>query len=168
MSYFPYNPELAGAVVTRFAQVAGGGIDKLKIVKLVYLLDRTAIIEEGFAIVGGKYVSMPHGPVISNFLDDLNRKRWQGINLRDNWVSLVGQGESLVLISEWVDELILRVYEQYGKMAPGDLIHLLHRSCEEWKDPGKSSQPILFQSIPGCDAVVVEAYARELEMMAKL
>lgn len=167
MSYFPYNAELAGAIVARFATLAGGTIDKLKLVKLMYLLDRTSIIEEGYAVIGGKYVSMPLGPVISEFLDDIDRDRWSNIHLDGHKVTLVGSESHADLLSEWVEELIERIYSEFGKMRSFDLVEALHHDCTEWSDPGRSSKPILISSIPGCEGEEIEAYARELEMMAR-
>ena len=165
MSYFPYNADLAGAIVAKFVTLAGGAMDKIKLVKLMYLLDRTAIIEEGYAIVGGRYFSLPYGPVISEFLDDVDRGRWDDVRLNGTDVTLVGTEHHAELLSEWVEELAERVYAQYGGMPSFDLVDILHRECKEWEDPAGSSKLISISSIPGCEGEEVEAYARELEMM---
>ena len=167
MSYFPYNADLAGAIVAKFVTLAGGSIDKIKLVNLMYLLDRTAIIEEGYAIVGGRYFSLPYGPVISEFLDDVDHGRWDHIYLKGHDVTLVGSERHAELLSEWVEELAERIYAQFGEMPSFDLVDILHRECKEWVDPAGSSKLIPIRSIPGCVGEEVEAYARELEMMSR-
>ena len=43
--------------------------DYLKLIKLLYLADRAALIETGSPITGDRYVSMKFGPVLSNVLN---------------------------------------------------------------------------------------------------
>ena len=167
MSYFPYEGDLAGAVVEKFLTLAGGAIDKSKLIRLMYLLDRTAIIEEGYAVVGGRYFSMPYGPIISEFPVDVDQGRWDNICLRGNNVTLVGSVRHANLLSEWAEELAERIYDQYGKAPSFALVDTLRRECKEWDDSAECRRLIPISSIPGCDGKEVEAYARELEMMTR-
>ena len=168
MTYFPYNAQVAGALVEELAHHAGGSIDKLKLVKLMYLVDRTALIEEGYPVIGGKYCSMPYGPVISEFLDDLNNGKWEedGIRVRGNAVCVTSRKLEDYL-SDWIRELAGRVYEQYRTLDGVQLMKLLHKECREWKDPDGSSVPISLSDIPGCSAKEAEAFAAELNAMSK-
>jgi uncharacterized phage-associated protein len=49
-----------------------GAMNKLKLVKLVFLADREHLVKYGRPIVGGKYFAMDHGPVSSELLNMLN------------------------------------------------------------------------------------------------
>ena len=49
-----------------------GTIDKLKLIKLLYLADRDCFLEYGHPITGDRPVAMPHGPVPSGCLHVLN------------------------------------------------------------------------------------------------
>src|SRR5580693_8314582 len=47
-------------------------VDKIKLVKLIYLADRDHFIHVGTPITGDRQVAMPYGPVPSATLDAIN------------------------------------------------------------------------------------------------
>ncbi len=96
--------------------------------KLYETLDRTAIVEEGYPIIGGKYVSMKLGPVVSPLLNDLNECNWTGFLLSESKydVSLENAVYSSDLISEWLHELIRRIYSEFGNMNEWQLSDYTH------------------------------------------
>lgn len=169
MNYFPYNSELAKAVAAEFVKLEGGSINKMKLIKLMYLLDRTAIKEEGYAVIGGKYVSMKLGPVVSPLLNDLNECNWFDFHLDENKyiVSIEQKDYGSALISEWLHELIRRVYSEFGSMNKWQLSDYTHANCPEWSDPGNSSSPIDIKLIAGDSADEVDALAQELSLLAR-
>lgn len=169
MNYFPYNSELAKAIAAEFVQMEGGSINKMKLIKLMYLLDRTAIAEEGYAIIGGKYVSMKFGPVVSPLLDDLNESNWPGFHLSERRYGVsIEQGDyGSTLISEWLHELIRRIYSEFGSMDKWQLSDYTHTNCPEWSDPGNSSTPIDIKLIAEDSAEEVNALAQELSTLAR-
>src|SRR5438876_7836599 len=59
-------------VACQFLKREGGSINIMKLVKLVYLLDRLSVARRGIPVVGGAYFSMPSGPITSEFLDLIN------------------------------------------------------------------------------------------------
>src|SRR6266550_2908318 len=61
-----------------FLERAGGQINIMKLVKLLYLLDRLSLDRRGVPVVGGDYLSMRNGPVISEVMDLLNAGRLEG------------------------------------------------------------------------------------------
>lgn len=172
MTYFPYNHELARAVAARFIQLEGGIINKMKLMKLMYLLDRESISEDGYAIVGGRYMSFAYGPVVSEELDAANYNTWSGIIKSEDGYELQLRGKDFdfELISEWVEDKIQAVYQKYGKMTPFELSEYTHRkeNCPEWADPSsKKTEYISLRDIAGDKADEVEALAQELCMFAK-
>lgn len=52
-----------------FLELAGGRENYTKLIKLLYLLDREALIRQGHPVTGDRLVSMPLGPVVSNVYD---------------------------------------------------------------------------------------------------
>src|SRR5438105_10736223 len=58
-----------------FLERAGGQINIMKLVKLIYLLDRVSLDRRGIPVVGGDYLSMRNGPVTSELLDIINAGR---------------------------------------------------------------------------------------------
>ncbi len=59
-------------------QRAGGQLNIMKLVKLLYLLDRLSIDRRNIPVVGGDYLSMRNGPVTSEVLDLINSGRLFG------------------------------------------------------------------------------------------
>lgn len=55
-----------------FLHKAGGRMNIMKLVKLVYLLDQLSLDRRGIPVVGGDYLSMRNCPVISELLDLIN------------------------------------------------------------------------------------------------
>lgn len=148
MTYFPYNHELARAVAARFIQLEGCDINKMKLMKLMYMLDREAICEDGCAIVGGRYVALSNGEIVSE----------NGYELQ-----LYGKDFDFDLISEWVEEKILAVYQKFGRIAPFELSEYPQRqkNYQEWQ---KRTKHVTLRDIAGDKADEVEALAQELSM----
>lgn len=161
--------ELAKAIAAEFVRLEGGSINKMKLIKLMYLLDRTAIAEEGYAVIGGKYVSMKLGPVVSPLLNDLNECNWPGFHLSERKydVSIEHADYGSDLISEWIHELIHRIYAEFGSMNKWQLSDYTHANCPEWSDPGNSSVPIDIRQIAGRNADEVDAFAMELSSLSR-
>src|SRR4051812_27718977 len=51
---------------------AGGRMNYMKLIKLLYLADRTALLRWGRPITFARPISMRHGPVLSEVLDLIN------------------------------------------------------------------------------------------------
>jgi len=56
----------------RLLELEGGKMSHMKLIKLLYLAERQAILRWGRPITFDWYVSMPHGPVLSFTLDKIN------------------------------------------------------------------------------------------------
>jgi hypothetical protein len=66
-----YNEEKATALACRFLELAGGELEDLKLMKLMYLAEREAIRLRNVGITGDRMVSMKNGPVLKHTLDRL-------------------------------------------------------------------------------------------------
>ena len=60
-----FSPKKAGQVAANFCTKSGGTINLLKLVKLIYLSDRLSMERSGAPITNDRFVSMKHGPVVS-------------------------------------------------------------------------------------------------------
>src|SRR4051812_25972921 len=60
-----------------FLALRGGQMHYMKLIKLLYLADREALLQWGVPITTDSYVSMDHGPVVSTIYD-LIRRRVEG------------------------------------------------------------------------------------------
>lgn len=60
-----YREEKATEAAARLLKLRGGAMSHMKLIKLLYLLDREAYVRWGRPVTYDTYVSMPHGPVLS-------------------------------------------------------------------------------------------------------
>lgn len=138
---FTFNPAKATEVTCRFIEKEGQTINIMKLVKLVYLLDRLSIQRRGIPVVGGAYFSMRNGPVTSELLDLINAGSLWGMPTSD-WERLISDRQnhevSLVQKPEYRNlsdaELVLidEIYREFGAMNQWQLRDWCHEHCAEW------------------------------------
>lgn len=75
---FRFQIGKATEAACEFLDRAGGQINIMKLVKLLYLLDRLSLDRRGIPVIGGDYLSMRNGPVTSEVLDLVNAGRLAG------------------------------------------------------------------------------------------
>jgi antitoxin SocA-like protein len=138
----PFNEAKATQAASRFLRLAGGILNYMLLIKLLYLTDREAILRWGRPVTFDEYFSMHKGPILSRVLDLITeepepnfQRYWDKfISAPSNWkVSLVddpGTGQ----LSEAEDELIGEIFEQNKQYVnnPFDLVRILHGKLPEW------------------------------------
>lgn len=129
---------------------AGGEMNVMKLVKLIYLVDRLSFEWRGIPVVGGGYLSMKNGPVTSEVLDLINSGSLAEVNdttwcahIEDRQghnVSLISMPERLY-VSDAEVEIIEEVWSQHGSKDQWQLRDWCHDNCPEWtaRDSGRSS-----------------------------
>ncbi|WP_188005926.1 Panacea domain-containing protein [Vibrio cholerae] len=123
----------------------------IKLIKLLYLSDRVALGKRGKSLSGDRFVSMPHGPVLSQTYDLIKgcgqqNHPWQ-CTIKDeaNYNVSLADGFDIDDIDELsrADIRVLdEVFAEFGEMKPFDLVDYTHEHCKEWRDPEGSSFPI--------------------------
>lgn len=182
---FPFNERKAAQMAARLLRSAGGQLDVIVLVKLMYLCDRRALVERGLPVTGAYMVSMPWGPVLSEVLDDINLgqrpqaygggQEWQKFVAErvGNMLRVVPNAESTDQLSRYELRIIDETYEEFGRISKWNLVNLTH-DLPEWHDPGRSSSPIPPEEIlraEGRSEVDIEAAAGNAEdfwFMSKL
>ena len=135
-----------------FLQNAGGSIELLRLMKLMYLADRESMSQCGLPISHDHMVSMDHGPVLSGALNLANRTGYSDFGAY--WAEWVAPREGNVLrsaraferedldyLSEFDLEVIQMVWDSFGHMTPSQIRNYTH-DLPEWTDPSGSSLPI--------------------------
>jgi uncharacterized phage-associated protein len=149
-----YREDKATQAAARLLQLAGGRLNHMKLLKLLYLADRRALLQYGRPITFDWYVSMQHGPVLSFTLDRINDSPSPGetsywhrfiSERRDNEVALLGQAPRDQL-SPAEEQLLDAVWREFGKMSQWELRDYSH-TLPEWRDPKGSSLPIQIRDI---------------------
>jgi len=141
---FHFNEKKAAQAAAHLLKRKGGSLDKLVLLKTLYMADRRTLLEEGKLITGDRMVSMDHGPVLSVVLNLMNRTPGPG----SMWAKLIDPPDSNDDVrlkadaNPDTDELSryeLRVLDEelakYGDMKPYNLADLLHKICPEWRLP---------------------------------
>ena len=116
-------------------------INIMKLVKLVYLLDRLGVRKRNAPVVGGHYYSLPNGPITMELLDLLNAGSLYGAE-ESEWQTLISdrQDHEVSLQKEAPEEhlsekelaLIEEVYGDFGGMDQWQLREWTHKHCPEW------------------------------------
>lgn len=126
----------------------------LKLIKLMYLIDREALLSWGRPLTFDRYVSMGEGPVLSRTYDLIKHAIPPGVQLYwhqfvdpapDYSVTLSKEPESDE-ISDATASLIADVFEQHGHKSRWDVVEFTH-GLPEWQDPEGSVIPIEYRDI---------------------
>ena len=128
-----------------------GHMSYMKLIKLLYLADRTALLKWGRPITFDKFSSMPHGMVLSGTLDLINGETeglvWNAIfePYGDREVHLKN-APSTQKLSKAELKLLDEIFLKFGKMTRWELREYTH-SLPEWTDPEGSSIPVHFSDV---------------------
>ena len=145
---FPFDKLRATAAAAVVVKKEGGCTSYLRLIKLLYLADRKSIDQAGHPIVGGNYVSMDHGPVISEVLNLVkgSDEIWSSVFRKCDYdVELVGEpdlGPLSLRDIELLEEAVMCA-AMLDRWKLRDFTHTL----QEWQDPNGSSLPITPENI---------------------
>lgn len=157
-------------------RLRGGKMHYLKLIKLLYLADRTALLRWGVPISTDSYVSMDNGPVLSNVYDLITEEKEKPF-----WATFIsapmGEYEVALLkeaptdrLSKAEERLLEEIYSQYGFRNRWDLVNNVMHSLPEWHYPGGSSVQIEIREIlaaQGEDEEEIRAVEKELSAVAR-
>ena len=150
---FLYDEARTAQAAAYLVSLGGGDMNYMKLMKLLYLSDRQALIQTGLPISGDRWVSMPHGPVLSATLD-LIKDPGGDARIGSPWheqltthaarraVSLRAGLPELDELSEYHLSTLKDVYCKFGNMKPFALRDWTHKNLPEYEDPKGSSRPI--------------------------
>jgi uncharacterized phage-associated protein len=149
-----FSEKKAAQVAAFFLHRAGGRMERLKLMKLMYLAERASYQKFGEPMIGDKLVSMDNGPALSMTLNHMNRFQ---PSEPEGWESWVSDAELEIMESVW---------KEYGRYGSFQLADLTHEICPEWEDPHGSVLPItqsrLLRSL-GFDAQTAKALEERIE-----
>ena len=138
-----FDFEKATQAINFLAQKEGGAISKLKVVKLIWLVDRHHLRKYGRPVTNDTYYAMKFGPVGSSVKDLVECSDFLGAEERsyvdlflscDKDANLISSKEKVDgdILSESDVESLNAVYAAFGKNSPGALVELSHE-YPEWK-----------------------------------
>lgn len=153
---FRFNLGKATEAACLFLQRGGGRMNVMKLVKLVYLLDRLSLDRRSIPVVGGDYLSMRNGPVTSELLDLINAGRLVGEN-DTRWECCVSDRQNHDVQLEQMPErehladaevaLLEEVWTEHGAKDQWELVEWCHGHCAEWTPVTRGCAPIAVERI---------------------
>jgi uncharacterized phage-associated protein len=152
---FRFDERRAAAAASFLLELAGGSLEYLALIKLLYFADRESLDVRGRPISGDRFVSMRNGPVLSTVYE-LVRLTIAGQQTRGPWaeriesdgryrVRLRGRPDVSPL-SEAELAILRQVFEQSRKDSRWTLRDKSHQ-LPEWEDPGESSREIRIETV---------------------
>lgn len=127
----------------------------LKLIKLLYLADRAALLKWGRPISFDAYVSMDQGPVLSRTYDLINHGPPPGPD--SYWHQFISDPVRYKVsvkaecpdgaLSEAEKRLLDQIYERFGQMGRWELVDWMHSNLQEWVDPHGSMIPLSYHDI---------------------
>ena len=168
-----YSEKRAAQAAAFFISRAGGTIEILKLMKLMYLAERESLARYGEPITGDVLVSMKHGPILSKTLGHINGFTDSEEGGWESWTSAraghklglqaaLDPAEQLTELSDADMEILDFIWDKFGKYSKYELRDITQRICPEWEDPGDTPQLIPYSRVLNCVGHKPEV-ARELE-----
>lgn len=137
-----FNELKATQAASRFLALGRGKMLYIKLLKLLYLLDRAALWKWGRPVTTGRYENMEHGPVVMNVYELITGPPdpggiWHGhISRTGYWVRLL-KDAGITELSRAEDALLVAIFKKFGAKNRREIIYYCHHHLPEWKDPGK-------------------------------
>jgi uncharacterized phage-associated protein len=153
---FRFNIHKATETACQFIEREGGSASIMKLVKLIYLLDRLSLDRRGIPVVGGDYLSMRNGPVTSEVLDLINAGRLAGED-DPRWEQCISDRVNHEVHLERMPErqhlsdaevaLIDELWAEHGSKDQWQLRDWCHGHCGEWTPLTRGCAPIAVERI---------------------
>ncbi len=155
MLRFKLNEKKATQVASLLIKLNGNSLNYMKLMKLMYLIDREALLKWDRPVVGDEYFSLRYGPVLSNVLDIINSGDnpnrsaywYEYINIPENYEISLKKDSCDDELSEREIKLVSSISNKYKNIDRFKLCELCHDMLPEWEDPRGSSLAIMPRDI---------------------
>ncbi len=136
-----FRSRKAAQLSATFALKNSGIIEKLKLIKLIYLSEREFLFRHELPMLFDEFYSLPHGPICSSTLNGIN-----GIIHEAVWDEFVARnGNKIVALKRFgpdeMDEIstaewavIDEIWKKFGHMTASQLRNYTHQSCSEYTE----------------------------------
>lgn len=157
-SYMRPNPAFrsrkAAQACAYFAAKADKGMDKLKVVKLLYLAERMHLASYHAGMVWDDLFSLKNGPVPSSTLNGID-----GNIHPEVWDEYLGKHgnkrfAARQLVRDDFDELsnaelrtLEAIWQEHGHRSAGQLVEYTHKECAEYTETDGRRVPIRYEDL---------------------
>jgi uncharacterized phage-associated protein len=147
-----FNEKKATQAAARFLLLSGRKLPYIRLLKLMYFMDREALIRWGEPVTNDRYFSLDRGPILSavkNLIYDEPEAPtfWNAhISSPSNYMIELIDEPGNEELSAAEEHLIEEIHNQYGHLDRWQLVKKSHE-LPEWDDPHGSSNPIEIDDI---------------------
>ncbi len=138
---FVFDERKAAQAAAWLLRRQGGPMSYIKLVKLLYLADRQALIETGVPITRDRFISTVHGPALGRILDLITWGRgdepspWhEHVSLPSNYCVMAIGSCDLPHLPEYARELLGNVQDEFGALDWLELVEET-KGLPEWVEP---------------------------------
>ncbi len=157
MIVFQFNLEKTTQIANYLLSLNSNSMNYMKLIKLLYLIERESFKRFDMPISGDDYYSLPHGPILSRVYNLITEETspeefsyWhKNISLSHRYiVSSIENPDISIFASNEID-IVRHVHDQFGHMDQWQLRDYCHnkKNIPEYQDPNGSSIPIYTESI---------------------
>lgn len=158
-------------------QLRGGTMSYMKLIKLLYIIDRRALLNWRRPVTFDHYVSMDNGPVLSKTYNLIN----EGVEVDSSsyWHRFISHPADYSVslkqpcepddLSDAEIGLIESVFKEFGHLNRWELVKLTHDLFPEWEDPDGSAIPIEYSDIlkaGGKTSIEISSIKHDLDSLA--
>lgn len=151
-----FRSKKAAQLAAYFVDKAGGCIDKLKLIKLLYLAERKHLADYEMPMLLDELYSLPHGPICSSSLNaidgTIHDEIWGGYIARHGRDRIFAvknrvEREELDELSEADLEIADETWSRFGEMRTWQLRNWTHDNCPEYTEVSSGRVPISYQQV---------------------
>lgn len=149
-----FRSRKAAQLCAWFAIQSQGCIEKLKLVKLIYLAEREHLTVFEDSMLLDEMYSLPHGPVCSGTLNGIDgrihQKTWDEFLARNGNIVVAVKSfgrDSLDELSDEEIEIAQKVWAKFKFMTSSQIRRYTHTHCAEYTEVTSGRIPISFEEI---------------------
>lgn len=152
---FKFDERKAADAAAFLLYLHGGEMNHMRLIKLLYAAERASLEHFNRPIVGDKYVSMDHGPVVSRLYNLMKEQdefpAWSVLIERTekpkNTLKLLTDEPHSGSLSDADIEMLKEVSDRYHGLDQFQIAEKMHQEFQEWEDPAGSSTEIPVERI---------------------
>jgi uncharacterized phage-associated protein len=145
-----FDEKKASQAAAYFLFQTGGRMELpvMKLIRLLYLAERTSFELFSEPLIGDRLLSLPHGPILSITYDYMNGEVTSSKGIWTSWMKgrvgdhvglqegvLQSPLDDLLELSDADIEALDRVWEKWGHLSSLEIGDLIKFHCREWRAP---------------------------------
>ncbi len=147
-----FDSAKAAQIASYFATRSDGQIEKLKLVKLMYLAERESLARHAHPMFYDELYSMQHGPVCSSVMDGLNGRipSWKSyLSAKNNIIRPTHaiSRDEMDEVSDADFAIIEDLWARFSEMTASQIRNYTHRNCAEYQEIESGRLPISYEDV---------------------